>query len=89
MTWKESTEAPWGLEAYLVHGDKLKVTSTTPKVKLITQPMDVMYSAMFEGDITRLLPKITSFFVWIFMFFYFFWTFSDILKSLKKNKSAL
>ena len=28
--------------------------------------MDVIYSALFEGDTTRQLPKITSFLVWIF-----------------------
>ena len=43
--------------------------STAPKVKLITQPTDVIYSAMFEGDTTRLLPKITSFPVRLFGFF--------------------
>ena len=42
--------------------------STTPKVKLLSQPMDVIYSAPFKGDMTRLLPKITSFPVWIFGF---------------------
>ena len=60
--------------------------STYPKVKLITQAMDVIYSAMFEGDMTRLLPKIISFPVQIFKFL-FFGLFSD-LKSFKKNKSA-
>ena len=62
--------------------------SIAPKVKLLTQPMDVIYNALFEGDMTRLLPKITSFPIRIFGFF-IFWTFLDILKSLKKNKSAL
>ena len=49
--------------------------------------MDVIYSALFEGDTTRLLPKITSFPVRIFMFFDFFLDFFK-LESLKKNKSA-
>ena len=51
--------------------------------------MDVIYNDLFEGDMTQLLPKITSFLAQIFGFFISFWTFSDILKSLKKNKSAL
>ena len=45
-------------------GDKPKLkrkftdlTSTTPKVILITQPMDGIYSALFKGDMTRQLPK--------------------------------
>ena len=63
--------------------------STSPKVKLLTQPMDVIYSALFEGDMTQLLPKITSFHVQLFGFFIFFWNFSDILKILKNNKSDL
>ena len=67
-----------------------KVTSTDPKVKLITQPMDVIQSALFEGDMNRLLPKITSFLVQLFgFFFYFLDFFKYFLKSLKKNKSAL
>ena len=45
--------------------------SIAPKVKLLTQPMDVIYSALFEGDMTRLVPKITSFLVRIFGFFIF------------------
>ena len=72
MTQEASTEAPYGLEAYPVDGDKLRVMSTTPKVKLITQPTDVIYSALFEGKRTRLLPKITSFPVGIFGFLIFF-----------------
>ena len=87
---EESTEAPQGLEASPIGGDKLKVMSTDPKVKLITQPTDVIYSSLFEGDTTQLLPKITSFPIQIFGFFiFYFWTFSNILKILKKNKSAL
>ena len=65
---------------------KLRIMSTTPKVILITQPMDVIYSALFEGDVTRQLPKVISFLIRLFMFFYFFWTFFR-LKRLKKNKS--
>ena len=42
--------------------------SIAPKVKIITQPMNVIYSALFEDDMTRLLPKITSFPVQIFFF---------------------
>ena len=34
--------------------------------------MDVIYSALFEGDMTRQLPKITSFLVLFFGFFIFF-----------------
>ena len=33
--------------------------------------MDVIYSALFEGDTTRQLPKITSFLVRLFGFFIF------------------
>ena len=61
--------------------------STTPKFRLIIRPMDVIYSALLEGDTTNLLPKITSIPVQILCFFC--WTFSDILKILKKNKSDL
>ena len=49
--------------------------------------MDVIYSALFEGDTTRLLPKITSFLVQIFGFLNFL-DFFKYLKSLKKNKIA-
>ena len=45
--------------------------STALKVKLLTQPMDVIYIAMFEGDMNRLLLKITSFPIRIFGFFIF------------------
>ena len=62
--------------------------SIAPKVKLLTQPTDVKYSALFD-DTSQLLPKIKSFPVQLFDFLIFFWTFLDILKSLKKNKSAL
>ena len=44
---------------------------TAPKFKLLTQPIDVICSALFEGDTTRLLPKITSFLVHLFGFFIF------------------
>ena len=63
--------------------------STDPKVKLITQPTDVIYSAMFEGDTTQLLPKITSFPVWIFGFLIFFGLFQLFENLEKKNKLAL
>ena len=51
--------------------DKIREMSTTPKVKLLTQPTDVIYSALFEGDMTRLLPKITYFPIRLFGFFIF------------------
>ena len=51
--------------------------------------MDVIYSALFEGDTNRQLPKIILFPVRLFMFFYFFGLFSYILKILKNNKSDL
>ena len=63
--------------------------STSPKDKLTTQPIDVIYSALFEGNTTRLLPKITSFLVWIFGFLIFFLDFFKYLEILKKNKTAL
>ena len=50
--------------------------------------MDVIYSALFEGDMTRLLPNITSFLIWRFGFLIFL-DFFKYLKSLKKNKIAL
>ena len=46
----------------------IKLEITAPKVKLLTQPMDVINSALFEGDMTRLLPKITYFLVQVFGF---------------------
>ena len=60
--------------------------STNPKFKLLTQPMEVIYSALFEGDMTRLLPKITSFPVWIFGFLIFFVLFQIFWKDLKRIK---
>ena len=60
--------------------------SKDPRVILVTQPMDGIYSAMFEGDRTRQLPKVTSFPICIFMFFNFFGLFR--LGRLKMNKSA-
>ena len=59
-----------------------------PKVKLQTQPMDVIYSALFEGDMTRQLPQITSFLVSLFGFLIFL-DFFNYLKILKKNKMDL
>ena len=56
--------------------------STTPKVILITQPMDVIYNAMFEADVTRQLEKLISFFVDPFMFFIFFGLFQ--IRNLEK-----
>ena len=51
--------------------------------------MDVIYSALFEGDTTRQLPKITSFLVDFLVFKLFFLDFFKYLKSLKKNKTTL
>ena len=62
--------------------------STTTKIELITQPTDVIYSALFEGDMTRQLPKIASFLVQIFGFLIFL-DFYKYLKRLKKNKMDL
>ena len=44
----------------------------------------LIYSALFEGDTTRQLPKVISFTIRLFMFFNFLVFF--ILESLKKNK---
>ena len=65
---------------------KLRITSTPPKFILITQPMDVIYNALFEGYTTRKLPKVISFLVRLFIFFNIFWDFF-ILESLKNNES--
>ena len=50
--------------------------------------MDVIYSALFEGDTTRQLPKITSFLVQLFGFLIFL-DFFKYLTRLKKNKITL
>ena len=50
--------------------------------------MDVIYSALFEGDTTRQLAKIISFLVRLFGFLIFL-VFFSYLKILKKNKLAL
>ena len=68
----------------MVSGDKLRETSIAPKFKLLTQPMDVIYSALFEGDRTQKLPKITSFLVHLFGFLIFFGLF-QIFKKLEKE----
>ena len=60
----------------------LRIMSTTPKVILITQPMDVIYNAMFEGDAAWHLEKFISFFVDPFMFFNFFGLFQ--IRNLEK-----
>ena len=60
-----------------------------PKVKLLTQPMDVIYSALFEGDMTRLLPKITYFPVWLFGFFIFFLDFFRYFEKFEKRIKVL
>ena len=46
--------------------------------------MDVIYSALFKGDMTRLLPKITYFLIWIFVFFIFL-DFSKYFEKLEKE----
>ena len=47
----------------------------------------MIYSALFEGDTTRQLPKITSFLVWLFGFFIFLDLFKYFEK-IEKNKSG-
>ena len=59
--------------------------SIAPKVKLLTQPTDVIYSALFEGDMTQLFPKITSFLVRLFGFLIFFLDFFEIFENLEKE----
>ena len=49
----------------------------------------MIYSALFEGNTTRQLPKIKSFFVRLFGFLNFLLEFFKYLKSLKKNKISL
>ena len=61
---------------------------TAPKVKQQTQPTNVMYSALFEGDTTRQLLEDNIFPCLAFWFFNFFGLF-QIFKILKKNKIAL
>ena len=46
--------------------------------------MDLIYNALFEGDTTQQLPKITSFLVRRFGFFIFL-DFFSYLKILKKE----
>ena len=36
---------------------KLRITRKSPKFILITQPMDGIYSAPFEGDTTQHIPN--------------------------------
>ena len=62
--------------------------STTPKVKLLTQPTDVIYSALFEGDTTRLLPKTTSFLIRLFGFLIFYGLF-QLFEKLEKRINQL
>ena len=48
--------------------------------------MDVIYSALFEGDTTQQLPKITSFLVRLFGFFIFgFFGLFQIFKKIEKE----
>ena len=49
--------------------------------------MDVIYSAMFEGDMTRQLPKDNIFPCLDFWFFYFFGLF-QIFKNLEKEENS-
>ena len=51
--------------------------------------MDVIYSALFEGDTTRQLPKDNIFPCPDFWFFNFFFDFFKYLKTLKKNQITL
>ena len=60
--------------------------STAPKVKLLTQPTDVIYSTLFEGDMTWLLPKITSFPIRLFGFFLVVGLFQIFWKYWKRIK---
>ena len=73
----------WKLnQSVAINSEKM---STALKVKLLTQPTDVIYIDLFEGDTTRLLPKITSFLVWIFGFLIFFLDFFKYFKNLEKE----
>ena len=49
--------------------------------------MDLIYSAMFEGKTNQQLPKVISFPVQLFMFYFIFLDFF-ILEILKNNKSS-
>ena len=50
--------------------------------------MDVIYSALFEGNTTRLLPKITFFLVCLFGFLIFFGLF-QLFEKLEKRIDQL
>ena len=39
---------------------KLRITSTNPKFILITQPMDVIYSDIIEGEMTQEIPYVRA-----------------------------
>ena len=52
--------------------------SAALKVKLQTQPTDVLYSALFEGDTTRQLPKDNIFPCPAFWFFLLFQLFKKL-----------
>ena len=51
--------------------------------------MDVIYSALFEGDTTRQLPKITSFLVRFFGFFIYFFGLFQLFEKLEKRINYL
>ena len=61
----------------------MREISKAHKFKLLTQPMSVIYNALFEGDTTQLLPNIKYFPLQLFGFL-FFWTFFRYFENLEK-----
>ena len=51
--------------------------------------MDVIYNALFEGDMTRQLPQITSFLVWLLKKKLDFFSYLKRSKKIKKIKSRI
>ena len=47
--------------------------------------MYLIYSALFEGNTTQLLSKITYFLVWLFGFLIFFFDFFKYFEKLEKE----